>query len=97
MSNKPNSHILFLWTARLEGISYLLLLLVAMPLKYWADLPAAVLLVGWAHGVLFVTYGLALLWVWQDQKWSFAKAFLAGIMSLLPAGTFWFERKFLNP
>ncbi|MCH5690241.1 DUF3817 domain-containing protein [Niabella sp. W65] len=42
--------------AFLEGISYLLLLLVAMPLKYLADIPEGVKYIGWAHGVLFVLF-----------------------------------------
>jgi hypothetical protein len=42
-----------------EGISYLVLLFIAMPLKYFADLPKAVTYVGWAHGLLFVMFILA--------------------------------------
>ena len=81
--------------ARWEGISYLLLLFVAMPLKYGIDWPYAVKYLGWAHGVLFVAYGITLLHAWTAQKWSFTTAFLAGLMSLLPFGTFWFEKKYL--
>lgn len=87
----------FLWIARIEGTSYLLLLFIAMPFKYLAGIPELVKWLGWAHGALFVAYGLALLWVWQHEKWTFGKAFLAGLVSLLPAGTFWFEKKHLNP
>jgi integral membrane protein len=87
----------FKWIARLEGTSYLLLLFIAMPLKYLAGMPEWVLYVGWAHGALFVAYGLTLLWVWVADQWSFGKAFLAGVASLLPGGTFWFEKKHLNP
>ncbi|MBA4304464.1 MAG: hypothetical protein C0424_09600 [Sphingobacteriaceae bacterium] len=91
------SVVTFKWIARLEGTSYLLLLFIAMPLKYLAGIPQWVLYVGWAHGALFVAYGLALLWVWTHEKWRFGKAFLAGLASLFPAGTFWFEKKYLNP
>lgn len=74
--------------AFLEGISYLLLLLVAMPLKYFANIPEGVKYVGWAHGVLFVLFCVYLLKVWIGLKWSFGKALLAFIASLLPFGTF---------
>ncbi len=76
-----------------EGISFLVLLLVAMPLKYLADLPMAVTVVGWAHGVLFVAF-LALAY---EVKTALGKNFLflvkAFIASILPLGTFWLERE----
>ena len=76
-----------------EGISFLVLLLVAMPLKYFADLPMAVTVVGWAHGVLFVAF-LALAY---EVKTALGKNFLflvkAFIASILPLGTFWLERE----
>jgi integral membrane protein len=85
----------FRWIARLEGSSFLILLFIAMPLKYLANWPYAVTYIGWAHGVLFVAYGIFLLEVWQNQRWAFKKAVLAAAMSLLPFGTFWFEKKHL--
>lgn len=74
--------------AFLEGVSYLLLLLIAMPLKYWANLPESVKYIGWAHGVLFVLFCIYLLKVWIGFKWSFGKVLVAFISSLLPFGTF---------
>jgi len=77
----------------LEGLSFLVLLLVAMPLKYLANSPHAVAVVGGIHGGLFVIYvALALLvtLVFRWPLWRFAQAVLA---SLVPAGTFWFDRK----
>jgi integral membrane protein len=76
-----------------EGISFLLLLGIAMPLKYLLKQPMAVTIVGWAHGILFVAF-LFLAWeVKTDRnkswKW-FALAFLAAI---IPAGTFFFDKK----
>jgi len=67
-----------------EGISYLLLLFVAMPLKYWAGLPLFVKYTGWAHGLLFVLYAATLVLAWQEQKWKFGKAVLIFLASLLP-------------
>ena len=55
MTTPPASPIPWLrYTALAEGVSYLLLLGVAMPLKYLADMPMAVKIVGWAHGLLFM-------------------------------------------
>lgn len=80
-----------------EGLSFLLLLFVAMPLKYIWGRPEAVSVVGMAHGVLFLLYGLALLFAWDAAKWnirSCAKAFAA---SLVPFGPFlidgWLRRE----
>ena len=74
--------------AILEGISYLVLLFIAMPLKYFANKPEYVKYVGWAHGVLFVLFGLILLQVWYVRRWSFLKVIVAFVSSLLPFGTF---------
>ncbi len=76
----------------IEGISYLVLLGIAMPLKYLAGIPEMVKVVGWAHGVLFVLFGLALLHVWVNRRWSFGRAVLAFLASLVPFGTFIFDK-----
>lgn len=76
-----------------EGISYLLLLFVAMPLKYFADMPLAVKYTGWAHGLLFVLYAATLVLAWQEQKWKFGKAVLIFLASLLPFAPFVVDRK----
>lgn len=80
----------------LEGISYLLLLGIAMPLKYLAGMPLAVRYVGWAHGLLFMLYlGLAAI-VILKYKWPilrFGGAFLA---ALLPFGPFVWDNKYLK-
>lgn len=82
--------------AWLEGMSYLLLLFVAMPLKYLADMPLMVKYTGWAHGLLFVLYVAFLLEIAFRYKWSFAKLFFGFIASLLPFGPFVFDKKALN-
>ncbi|ODS82988.1 MAG: hypothetical protein ABS46_07505 [Cytophagaceae bacterium SCN 52-12] len=80
-------------TAFWEGVSYLVLLFIAMPLKYFFDSPAMVRYVGMAHGVLFITYVLLLVWNWSARKWDFGKAAVYFLASLLPFATFWVERK----
>ena len=71
-----------------EGISFLVLLFIAMPLKYFAGWPLAVKIVGWAHGVLFVSFLVMAfevkIMLGKNLGW-FLKAFLA---SILPFGTF---------
>ncbi|UOQ54830.1 DUF3817 domain-containing protein [Hymenobacter cellulosivorans] len=77
----------------LEGVSFLVLLGIAMPLKYLAGQPEAVKAVGMAHGVLFVLYVLLVLQVSILHSWSWGKALLALVVSFLPFGTFWAEKK----
>jgi len=82
----------------IEGLSYLLLLGVAMPLKYLAGQPEMVRVVGMAHGVLFVAYVLLVLYVMFDLSWSLWKGFLALSASVIPFGTFWADvRLFREP
>ncbi len=78
--------------AFVEGISYLVLLFIAMPLKYAADMPMAVRVVGMAHGVLFVSFCLALLMVLVEGRLTFVRSVLTFISSLLPFGTFVIDR-----
>ena len=83
----------FLAVAFLEGVSYLILVFVAMPLKYLAGQPEMVKRVGMAHGLLFVLFSLTLVQVTLDAGWKWKKATIAMVASFLPFGTFWFEAK----
>ena len=76
-----------------EGVSFLVLLLIAMPLKYFAGLPEAVKVTGWAHGILFVAFlGLA-----YEVKVILSKKIgwllIAFIAAFLPLGTFILEKQ----
>jgi integral membrane protein len=86
---------LFRWSARLEGISYLLLLGVAMPLKYIWQLPLAVQVVGMGHGVLFISYMALIPSVRKRCRWNVTATVCAAAASLLPGATFVVERKLL--
>ncbi len=86
----------FRWVAILEGISFLVLLFIAMPLKYLADLPLAVKYVGWAHGVLFMGYIVLAIPLFTRLKWPIERIYGVGIASLLPFGTFVLERRWLR-
>ena len=82
--------------AILEGVSFLVLLLIAMPLKYLAGQPQAVRHVGMAHGVLFVVYVLLVIQVAIERRWSFGKTALALGASVFPFGTFWADRRLFH-
>ena len=72
----------------LEGTSFLVLLGIAMPLKYLAGRPEAVKYVGWAHGLLFMLFLLALFHATSERTWPLKK-FLAGLIAaVIPFGTF---------
>jgi integral membrane protein len=77
----------------IEGISYLALLGIAMPLKYAADMPKAVTVVGSLHGFLFVLFLLALLIVWRKKNWGYERVALAFLLSIIPFGTFYLDRQ----
>ncbi|MBU6159419.1 MAG: DUF3817 domain-containing protein [Bacteroidetes bacterium] len=76
-----------------EGISFLILVLVAMPLKYFYGLPLAVKYVGWAHGLLFVLYVGGAYYLKLLSKISFLQFVYAGFAALIPCGTFIFDRQ----
>ena len=77
----------------IEGVSYLLLLGIAMPLKYMADMPMAVKITGWVHGALFIALCLALLRVLMTTHWPFFRAVVVFIAALLPFGPFLIDRR----
>ncbi len=80
------------WVALLEGTSFVLLLLVAMPLKYWAGMPLAVRIVGMVHGLLFVLFLGVLFRAALERDWPVRRWVLALLSSILPFGTFVFDR-----
>jgi len=77
--------------AFVEGMSYLILLFVAMPLKYVWDMPLAVRIVGMIHGILFILYIWILIRVWTERNWTFGRATIGAIASLVPFGTMMFD------
>lgn len=79
------------YVAWAEGISFLLLLLIAVPLKYVWQEPLLVRIIGPLHGVLFLYFLWELLATRVTHNWSWSKVFKAIVLSLLPAGPFFFE------
>ena len=75
----------------IEGLSYLLLVFIAMPLKYMFDYPMAVKVVGMSHGVLFILFFVALVMAMNRYKWKFL-GFQLFVYSLLPFGFILIEK-----
>jgi len=86
----------FIQAGRLEAVSFLMLLLIAMPLKYYGGIPTGVRIIGPLHGLLFLAYvAIAMLIAGRDE-WHLKKLLLAVVASIVPCGTFWFERRYLR-
>jgi integral membrane protein len=82
----------FLWIGTAEALSFLLLLGIAMPMKYIAGIPQAVSIVGMAHGVLFVAYLLMIHICRVAFGWSLLAAALGAVASVVPFGPWVYER-----
>ena len=78
----------------LEGISAIVLFFVAVPLKYLADNDAWVKAVGMPHGLLFILYILAAVYLKDFFKWNQKVFFIVLLASLVPFGTFYIDRKY---
>ncbi|MBI4945172.1 MAG: DUF3817 domain-containing protein [Bacteroidetes bacterium] len=72
----------------MEGISFLILLGICVPLKHIWGISKPTFFVGMAHGILFIFYCTMVIVVKQEQKWNFEKTFFALLASILPFGTF---------
>lgn len=79
-----------------EGVSFLVLLGIAMPLKYAYGEPGAVRVVGMAHGILFMLYLWAAIQAALEHDWPWKKTALVLIAALLPAGPFVADAKLLR-
>jgi integral membrane protein len=82
--------------AFLEGLSYILLLFVAVPLKYFYGDPQYVKLLGMPHGLLFIAYIVMAIWFWNDFKWSKRILYLVLLAAIVPFGTFYIDKKYLK-
>ena len=77
----------------IEGLSYVLLVAIAMPLKYLAGIPAAVQIAGTAHGALFVALAAAIGWLFVTRRWSFFLCAYVMALALVPLGALYLERQ----
>ncbi|MBD1260799.1 DUF3817 domain-containing protein [Maribacter polysiphoniae] len=86
----------FRYTAILEGISYLSLFAISMPLKYLAGLGEPNKYIGYAHGFLFIAYIILAVVLTQSQKWGLKRLIVLFAASLLPFATFYIDKKYLR-
>jgi integral membrane protein len=77
----------------IEGVSFLLILFVTMPLKYYYDTPGPNKAIGMVHGFLFISYCFLVLKVGINRAWSWGKIGLGLLASIVPFGTFWADVK----
>lgn len=93
MTNDPKVLRIFRRVAIPEGISFLVLLFLAMPLKYGLGIEWPVKVVGWIHGILFIAYCYYALRCWIAYRWPFRFATMAFAASVLPFGPFFIDRR----
>lgn len=82
--------------ALLEGVSYLLLLFIATPIKHLYEDPQYVKLLGMPHGVLFMAYVVIAVLISSDMKWPTRTLWIVLLASVIPFGTFYIDKKYLN-
>ena len=82
--------------ALLEGLSYVILLFIGVPLKYLLNNDWVVKLLGMPHGVLFIAYIIFSLILYKKMKWSNLDLIIILSASLIPFGTFYIDRKYLK-
>ncbi|MFZ6000860.1 MAG: DUF3817 domain-containing protein [Bacteroidota bacterium] len=82
------------WIALTEGVSFLFLLLIAMPLKYYFGQPELVKWTGWIHGILFMAYIAFVFLCVQAMRWNWFNTLVALAASLVPLGTFFLDKSF---
>ena len=80
----------------LEGISFLLILGITMPLKYFFDTPGPNKIIGMAHGILFLLYIIGVFLVKSEKQWNIKTTAIVLLCSIIPFGTFWMDKKYLS-
>lgn len=80
----------------LEGVSWLVLLFIAVPMKYIGHDPSLVKAIGPVHGLLFVLFVVYTIWVGIEQHWKFTMFWKVLLASIVPFGTFYIDRKILS-
>ena len=80
----------------LEGVSYLLLLFVAVPIKYFQGDTSYVKMLGMPHGVLFMLYLVLAVVLKKEMKWNARKLGIVCMSSVIPFGTFYVDKKYFQ-
>lgn len=87
---------LFRFIAFLEGVSYLLLLFIASPMKYFYNDPSYVKILGMPHGLLFVAYVAFAIYFMQRRDWTLKMLSLVLLCAVIPFGTFYADKKYFR-
>lgn len=82
--------------AILEGLSYILLLFIASPIKYFTGNPQFVKILGMPHGILFIVYIILAFFIKSEMKWNTKTFGIVLVASLIPFGTFYVDSKYLK-
>jgi|UniRef100_UPI0040482FDB integral membrane protein len=80
----------------LEGVSYLLLLFIGTPVKYFGEDPSYVKMLGMPHGILFMLYVILAFMLKNEMQWDRKNFAIILLCSVLPFGTFYMDRKYLK-
>lgn len=80
----------------LEGISYLLLLFVAVPIKYFQGDESYVKMLGMPHGILFIGYIVLAIIIQKKMKWNLKNLGIVSLASIIPFGTFYIDKKYFR-
>lgn len=87
---------IFRITALLEGMSYILLLFIATPIKYLLNDPSYVKLLGMPHGILFIGYIVLAFMIKKELRWNNKQFAFVLLASIIPFGTFYMDKKYLR-
>ena len=77
----------------IEGVSFVLLIFIGMPLKYQMDMPMPNKVLGMSHGILTIVFVVALFNAWADKEIDVKVALQTFVASLIPFGAFFMEQK----
>lgn len=81
-----------------EGISLIVLIFIAVPLKYWGQQPSLVKLIGPIHGLLFTLFVFTTLSVAVTYRWKFSETSWKVLLAcIIPFGTFYIDKHILRP
>ena len=79
-----------------EGVSYLLLLFIATPIKYFGEDPSYVKILGMPHGILFMLYVVLAIVIQKQMNWDNKTLGVVLLASIIPFGTFYVDKKYLR-
>ena len=80
----------------LEGVSYLLLLFIATPIKYLLGNDVLVKALGMPHGILFIAYVILAFMLKPEMNWKSKTFMIVLVASIIPFGTFYIDKKYLR-